>query len=132
MEVDRLGDEELMSGGSLLPLICPSCLCTAGREVRLESGDLCPCCGVRYPVCNGVPLLLTDEGAKQPECRRNAGDTRSRFFHETANRRRQLVEGQIDHALTNVMTEGMYSRWVRVREYLLALAAMIIVPLTTH
>jgi uncharacterized protein len=51
-------DEELLD-----VLACPSCR----AEVRLE-GDriVCSACGRRYPVRDGIPIMLVDE-AELPE-----------------------------------------------------------------
>ena len=51
-------------------LACPACK----GDVRLEGVKIvCAKCGLRYPVKDGVPVMLIDEGEKDEK---DTGDTR--------------------------------------------------------
>ena len=38
-------------------LACPAC---RGELSEVEGGLVCPCCALRFPVCDGIPVLLLD------------------------------------------------------------------------
>jgi uncharacterized protein YbaR (Trm112 family) len=58
--VSSAGETDQPLAEELLEIIrCPSCL---GEFHPPEAGELvCSACGLRYPVRNGVPILLIDE-----------------------------------------------------------------------
>ncbi len=51
-------------------LACPACR----AEVRLERDRIvCTSCGRRYPVRDGIPIMLVDEAETPPEGGKDAG-----------------------------------------------------------
>ena len=52
-------------------LACPACK----GDVKLDGEKIvCTKCGLRYPIKDGIPVMLIDEGAKDEE---NTGNTRA-------------------------------------------------------
>ncbi len=52
-------------------LACPACK----ASVKLEDEKIvCTKCGLRYPIKDGIPVMLIDEGEKDEE---NTGNTRA-------------------------------------------------------
>ncbi|PKO60402.1 MAG: hypothetical protein CVU24_13090 [Betaproteobacteria bacterium HGW-Betaproteobacteria-18] len=44
-------------------LVCPQCKGTLTLEPA-ETGFICPACRLRYPVREGIPVMLVDEAEK--------------------------------------------------------------------
>lgn len=44
-------------------LACPAC---KGKVILLEDGTalVCPACGLKYPIRDGIPVMLADEAEK--------------------------------------------------------------------
>ncbi len=52
-------------------LACPACK----GDVKLDAEKIvCTKCGLRYPIKDGIPVMLIDEGEKDEE---NTGNTRA-------------------------------------------------------
>lgn len=52
-------------------LACPACK----GDVKLDGEKIvCTKCGLRYPIKDGIPVMLIDEGEKDEE---NTGNTRA-------------------------------------------------------
>ena len=47
-----MGIEELLQ-----LLACPAC---HGELSEVEGGLVCPTCALRFPICDGIPVLLLD------------------------------------------------------------------------
>lgn len=55
------GDTEMISSELLEILVCPAC---KGKVVPREDLLVCGACGRRYPVREGIPIMLVEEGDK--------------------------------------------------------------------
>ncbi|MBP1728643.1 MAG: hypothetical protein H6Q56_1016 [Deltaproteobacteria bacterium] len=44
-------------------LVCPQCKGKLAMEPA-ESGFICPACRLRYPIREGIPVMLADEAEK--------------------------------------------------------------------
>lgn len=59
--------KETMSQDLLDILVCPSCHATV-KLVDEDSALLCEDCGLKYPVRDGIPVMLVDEAEQtRPE-----------------------------------------------------------------
>lgn len=93
-----------------IPLICPACLHSEMQEHRLDPALTCPSCHTRYPMVDGIPVLIADDGIRQGiAAGAELSDARSRFYQEPIGYLRDRLEGskEIEYALGRSAKRGL-------------------------